>query len=155
MIVFIETGVLGILCRPGLSDEGRKCEEWLYKLLSRGVIVFASDICDYEVRRGLKLEEKRGKPTGLGKLNDLKNIIDFLSVTDEDLEVASDLWATSVITGKQIARESDINIDLIVCAQCHRLQKEYPSHKVVVATTNIRHLIRFVNAEKWENIKPC
>jgi predicted nucleic acid-binding protein len=155
MIVLIDTGVLGILCRPKPSEEVIQCERWLYELLSRGVNVFTSDICDYEVRRGLKLEEKKGKSTGIEKLNELKDIIDFLPVTAEDLEIASEFWADSVMTGIQTAPESDINIDLIICAQYHQLQKENPGQKVVVATQNFRHLRRFANAEQWKKIKFC
>lgn len=61
MIVLIETGVLGILCRPQTSDEGIKCEKWLYQLLTRGVNIFTSDICDRKVRQVLKVGTKEGK----------------------------------------------------------------------------------------------
>jgi hypothetical protein len=51
MIVFLDSGVLGLLSSPYQQGEARECGEWLYKLLARSVYVVSSDICDYEVRR--------------------------------------------------------------------------------------------------------
>ena len=55
MIVLIDSSVLGILANPNKLGEAKECEEWLYKLLSKGVYVATSDLCDYEVRRGREL----------------------------------------------------------------------------------------------------
>jgi hypothetical protein len=55
MIIFIDSGVLGKLCNPNSSPDAIAAKEWLFKLLSRSVRVVSSDICDYEVRRGLIL----------------------------------------------------------------------------------------------------
>ncbi len=51
MIVFIDSGVLGILANPNKNDEVIGCKEWLYRLLSQGVYVCSSEICDFEVTR--------------------------------------------------------------------------------------------------------
>ena len=52
MIIFIDTGVLGLLSSPNKRKEVIKSQEWLYFWLSRGFNIISSDICDYEVRRG-------------------------------------------------------------------------------------------------------
>ena len=59
MIVFIDSGVLGILANPNKLAEVSDCQEWLYKLLSQGVYVCSSEICDFEVRRSLILESQK------------------------------------------------------------------------------------------------
>ncbi|MEC4814182.1 MAG: hypothetical protein SAK29_13040 [Scytonema sp. PMC 1069.18] len=53
MLVFIDSGVLGLLSNPHKLDEASDCEQWLYKLICQGVYVCSSDVCDYEVRRNL------------------------------------------------------------------------------------------------------
>jgi hypothetical protein len=56
MIVFIDSSILGKICNPNNSQEIIDIQRWLFKLLSRGVRVVSSDICDYEIRRSLLLE---------------------------------------------------------------------------------------------------
>lgn len=55
MIIFIDTGVLGLLSSPNRREEVIKSQEWLYSFLAKGVNIVSSDICDYEVRRGTLL----------------------------------------------------------------------------------------------------
>lgn len=55
MIVFIDSGVIGLLSNPNDLEEAIACENWLYTMLLRGVSVYSSDLCDYEVRRSLVL----------------------------------------------------------------------------------------------------
>lgn len=62
MIVFIDSGVLGLLTHPKKAGKLADCEDWLYSLLSKGVYVVSSDICDYEVRRSLLLESVKKIP---------------------------------------------------------------------------------------------
>lgn len=69
MIVFINSGVLEILANPNRIGKIRDCQEWLYRLLSQGVYVCSSEICDFEVRRSLILESQK-KPY----LNSIKNL---------------------------------------------------------------------------------
>jgi hypothetical protein len=57
MIVFIDSSILGKTCNPNNSPEIIDIQNWLFKLLSIGVRVVSSDICDYEIRRSLLLEQ--------------------------------------------------------------------------------------------------
>ncbi len=77
MIIFLDTGVLGKITSPSLSIANRQCEEWFYGLLARGVRIVTSDLCDYEIRRGLLVAAKRNREAGgLQNLNDLRLAID-------------------------------------------------------------------------------
>ncbi len=84
MIVFLDSGVLGILANPNKIGEASDCEQWLLGLLSKGVSVLTSDICDYEVRRSLILESKK-KPNinSLESLDELQEIITFFPLTSD------------------------------------------------------------------------
>ncbi|WP_269086186.1 hypothetical protein [[Phormidium ambiguum] IAM M-71] len=41
---------------------------------------------------------------------------------------------------------------MIVSAHWRLLMQEFPGRYVVVATTNVKHLQIFTQAEKWQNI---
>ncbi|MBW4475832.1 MAG: hypothetical protein KME54_02900 [Tolypothrix brevis GSE-NOS-MK-07-07A] len=79
MIVFIDSGVLGILANPNKFGEANDCEQWLYRLLSQGVYVCSSELCDYEVRRSLVLaSQKKPELNSIQNLDELREIICFL-----------------------------------------------------------------------------
>jgi predicted nucleic acid-binding protein len=96
MIVFIDTGVLGAISSPHKTGYVDDYQEWFYRLLARGVYVISSDLCDYEVRRGLILDAI-GKPKhhGLANLDGLENLIDFLPITKPIMRHAAQIWAIS------------------------------------------------------------
>jgi hypothetical protein len=55
-IVFLDTGILGLVTSPRKQGQALACEQWMLSLLARGVNIISSEICDYEVRRNLILE---------------------------------------------------------------------------------------------------
>lgn len=153
MIVFLDSGVLGLLSSPYPQGEARECGEWLYKLLTRSVYVVSSDICDYEVRRGLKLALiDRPERSGLQQLDALVNLIDFLPLTRDVMELAADLWARARSEGKATANDKNIDGDMIISAHWSILNDRYPGREVIVVTTNVKHLGYFTNAHTWRDI---
>ena len=52
-IVFLDTGIIGLVTSPRKQGQAYACEQWLFGLLARGVNIVSSEICDYEVRRNL------------------------------------------------------------------------------------------------------
>lgn len=154
MIVFIDSGVLGLLSSPNEKLEVQQCQEWLYSLLSKGVYIISSDLCDYEVRRSLLLNSIRGiSNQSIDNLNNLDNLIDFLPTTKSVMQQAAQLWATSRFQGTPTANPQNIDVDVIIAAQCQLMQAENPGQNLIVATTNVKHLSRFVNAQKWFEIR--
>ena len=153
MIVFIDTGVLGLLSSPNEKLEAQQCQEWFYGLFARGVSMISSDLCDYEVRRGLILDQMRtSKGEGLANLNKVKDFIYFLPMTKSVMFYAAQLWAISRRQGMPTADEKNIDADVIISAQCQLFQEENLGQNLVVATTNVKHLSRFVSAQEWHNI---
>ena len=154
MIVFIDSGVLGILANPNKMNEVSDCQEWLYKLLSQGVYVCSSEICDFEVRRSLILEsQKKPNLNSIQNLDQLREIVTFLPVTSKLLRTASTSWASARSQGIPKADNKSLDIDIIICSHWQELQKEFPGRYIVIATTNVKHLNRFTEAETWRNIK--
>jgi predicted nucleic acid-binding protein len=153
MIVFIDSGVLGKLCNPNESPLALAAEDWFFKVLSRGVKVVSSDICDYEVRRGLLLSQRKNPNIrSIEKLNEFKGYIEFLPVTAEVLLIAGELWAEARSTGQPTADDQSLDADLIICATWRLLTELEPGRYATIATTNVKHLSRFAVAENWQNI---
>ena len=118
MIVLIDSGVLGLLANPNKIGEAKKCEEWIYTLLAKGVYITTSIICDYEVRRNLILESlRRPNVNGIANLDELKDIIDILSLKDEVMYLAAMLWAQSRSQGKPTTNLKNLDADIILSAQ--------------------------------------
>lgn len=152
MIILIDSGILGQLCRPKLDGQTLSLKGWFDRASIRCYVV-SSKICDYEVRRGLFLAKKQGLAAeGLSILNDLYQFIYFQPVDNTILDLAADLWATARIQGQPTAGKDDLDADMIICATWQNLTDRYPGQEVVIATTNVRHLSRFANAFKWEDI---
>jgi predicted nucleic acid-binding protein len=152
--IFIDSGILGLLANPNKKGEAADCEQWLLGLLSRGVFVLTSDICDYEVRRNLILESRK-KPSinSVASLNELKDLVTFLPLNNEVMLEAANLWAEARIQGIPTADDKSLDADIIICAQFKLLEKEYPGRYIVIATTNVKHLSRFTEAKEWQVIE--
>ena len=63
---------------------------------------------------------------------------------------AAELSALARQQGQPTAGDNTINADMILAAQALTLG----APAVVVATTNVGHLTRFVSAELWQNVHP-
>lgn len=66
---------------------------------------------------------------------------------------AAELWAKARREGAPTAHPERLDVDVILAAQVHRFAEAFDT-AVVVATTNARHLSRFVDARQWEEIAP-
>jgi predicted nucleic acid-binding protein len=153
MIVFLDSGIIGLLSSPNDRELAVNCQSWLYRLLSRSVYVVSSDICDYEVRRGLELAlHKNPHVSGLSRLDGLAQIIDFLPTERVVLQRAAKIWAEARITGQGTAGDRELDADIIIAAHWLILTEEYPGQAVTIATTNVKHLSRFTIDRSWEEI---
>jgi predicted nucleic acid-binding protein len=154
MIIFLDTGVLGVLASPNDKQEVRDCQQWLYSLTIRGTYCVSSDICDYELRRSLILESfKYDNEKSIKKLDELQSLIDFFPVTSQVLNHAAYLWANSRRQRQLTADHKTFDADVIIAAQCQFLTQDYPGQSLVCATTNVNHLSRFIDAQTWQGIR--
>ena len=157
MIVFLDTNTLNFLCNPNQFAEAVECEKWFYTSYSRGVSFFTSDLCDYEIRRGLIASCIRSNKNskGLSILNQCRNdgYISFLAVTKEVLDIASELWARSSVNSQSNKDVKNIDVDIIISAHCQLLSDNQPGQRVIVATINIKDLSIYCEAANWQDIK--
>lgn len=150
MIVFLDSGVLHTLISNSKVKEVIDCQNWFYYLLSRSALIVTSAICNYEVKRELV---RRNNVEEINNLNQLKKLIDSLPVDEPTLDLAAELWAEARNQGIPTANNLSLDADVIICAQYQLLARKYPGRYVVIATTNVKHLSRFAEAQEWQNIK--
>ncbi len=158
MIIFIDSNILGLISNDNnLFEEAKQCRQWFYSLFARGGRFVTSDLCNYEVMRGLISSSMRSGEVlpGIKSLEFLKadRFLEFLPVSTEALDLAAELWARASTSGRTTRDEKDIDIDIIISAQYQLIRDEFPGRKVVVATTNLKHLSLFCDAANWRDIK--
>ncbi len=106
---------------------------------------YLPEIADYEVRRELL---RANKTRGLERLDEMAKVIEYLPISTDAMRRAAQLWAHARQTGQPTAADNALDADAILAAQALTLAET----AVIVATTNVGHLSRFVPADLWQNI---
>jgi len=145
-IVLLDAGPLGLVSNPGRSQAAKACNRWLRRLISTETIVAIPEIADYEVRRELL---RADKSAGLARLDELLDVLDDWPITTAVMRRAAELWAETRRAGEPTASPDALDADVILAAFGQSSAAE-----VVVATTNVGHLGRFVAAMEWIDIQP-
>jgi predicted nucleic acid-binding protein len=146
-VIILDSGPLGLITNPKHSPTSLACTHWLQTHLTAGNRVIIPEISDYEVRRELL---RANKSKGITRLNDLAKIIEYLPLKTVAIRQAAQLWAQARQQGQPTAGDKTIDGDMILVAQAMTLGVS----DIVIATTNIGHLSRFVTADLWQNIVP-
>ena len=103
------------------------------------------EIADYEVRRELI---RARRVTGIGRLDAFIAQVEYLPIQTAAMRQAAVFWAEARLQGRPTAPDPALDADVILAAQATTLDKA----DVVVATTNPRHLSRYVPAALWTDI---
>jgi predicted nucleic acid-binding protein len=148
MIVLLDSGPVGILTNPKGSPVTVECRIWVRSLLLKGYKVKLPEIADYEVRRELL---RANKVAGVQRLDDWKQRLEYLPITTPVILKAAELWATSRQAGMPTADPKELDGDVILAAQA--ILAAEGGETVVIATTNVGHLSRFVDAREWPDIR--
>ena len=140
MWIVLDSGPLGLLSNPTATRAAREARDWAQSRLTAGDQIFVPEIADYEVRRELLRAKKR---LGLARLDELAYELEYLPLKTPMMREASILWAN---------HNAALDGDVILAAQARSIQPEAGSENVVVATTNVSHLARYVEAKHWTDI---
>lgn len=148
--VMLDTGPLGLLTQRQGVPEADKCKGWLASLTSAGVRILVPEIADYELRRELL---RSRKSTGLMRLDAFIHALgsDYLPITTAAMRQAAEYWAYARQQGVPTAPDLALDADVILAAQAW--EAGVTMGDIVVATTNVRHLKRFVVAQMWQEIQ--
>ena len=143
MIVLLDAGPLGMISNPNASITNSACYQWMESLVLNGDEVLVPEIADYEVRRELLRAQKT---QGLARLDILKNSLGYPPLTTPVMLKAAELWAQARNSGLPTADPKALDCDVILAAQA--LEKDG-----IVATENVGHLSRFVDARDWRDLQ--
>jgi hypothetical protein len=146
-VIILDAGPLGLITNPKLSPESVACAQWLQTHITSGSRTIIPEIADYEVRRELL---RANKTKGIARLDDLAKLIEYLPIRTVAMRQSAKLWAQARQQGQPTAGDKTIDGDMILVAQAMTLGVP----DVVIATTNVGHLSRFVAAELWQNVAP-
>lgn len=146
MLVVLDAGPLGLLANPRYGP-GHQVHQWARGLLSSGHDLVVPAISDYEVRRELV---RAGLRPALQRLDEVVGALGYLPVTAAMWHTAAELWADARRTGRPTAADAALDGDVVLAAQALTLADE---DDLVVATTNTRHLERYVAAALWSEVR--
>lgn len=138
-----------MITNPRASAANQQCRQWLGDLLAAGVRVTIPEIADYEVRRELL---RANRLRGIAHLDRAKTTLEYAPITTEAMAQAAEFWAQARQHGHPTAPDLALDSDVILAAQALILAQE--GDPVVIATTNVGHLARFVPAQRWQDIQP-
>ena len=142
--ILLDSGPLGMLARARPEPALRL---WVRDRLRAGRRLAIPEIADYAVRRELILARLQ---TSLNSLNALQVTLDYLSITTSIPRRAAALWADARQKGITTADRHALDGDVILAATAQLLGED--GHDVIIATTNVGHLGRFVSAQRWQDI---
>ena len=147
--VLLDSCILGMVTHPRAEGTNRKCLDWLEEVLRNNVDVVVPEICDYELRRELIRIKSR---KGIKKLDELGAVLRYAPVTTSAMHLAAEYWARLRSQGRATADSKALDGDVILAAQATVLAT-IESRSAVVATTNVGHLGRLVDAKEWADVR--
>ena len=144
--VVLDTSILGMVTHPRANTE---IAQWLKSLLENGTTVCVPEIVDYELRRELL---RADKPESVRRLDELEKRLKYLPISTTAMLKAAEFWAKARNEGIPTADDTALDGDVILAAQAVDHQVSSAVKEIVVATSNVGHLSRFVPASRWEDI---
>jgi len=144
--ILLDSYPLGALSHPKPDVAIAK---WAAACRAAGHEIYVPEVIDYELRRELL---RANKSTGVANLDALKSTFTFLPITSPAMLLAATLWAQSRQTGLATGDPKKLDIDVILAAQA--LTFGVPDSDLIVATSNVGHISRFVPAALWTGITP-
>ncbi len=148
-LILLDSEPGGLASNPRDSQKSLNCKVWLWSLLAAGDRVMIPEIVDYEIRRELL---RAGKTKGVAKLDALGRQLGLLPCSGPVLVEAAVLWAKARQEGLPTADDKAIDADVILAATAILASRQ--GYEVIIATSNVGHLGRFVDARLWEMIVP-
>lgn len=152
-LVLLDAGLVGLatLHRDDPGVEGRAFRAW-YGATAGSFHRFAlADVTRYEARRGLLHKQSSAK---LRRLDFLTLATLPVPTSTPAWDLAAEFWARLRRAGRPTAGDGSLDGDAVLAATATVLAAEpTQTRRVVVATTNVRHLGWFgIDARDWRDI---
>src|SRR2546425_110953 len=111
MVVFLDTGPLGMASNPKSTPKNDACQRWVEDLVKLEVRILIPEIADYEVRRELL---RAAKVTGIARLDRMKEALEYMPITTEAILLAASLWAQARQQGQPTSDPNSLDGDVIL-----------------------------------------
>ena len=150
-MIVLDTGPLGIATKRRGVPDAESCRNWIADCIRNGASFIVPAIAYYEVRREL---ERLGNRSGITRLDAFCDAVPerYLPLSDAALRLGCRLWASARNAGTPTADPKELDCDVLLAAQA--LDIAAAASVLIIATTNVGHLSRFVTADLWTNIAP-
>ncbi len=152
-LILLDSGPLGLIVgAPGRPHVAR-CLSWIKAISSAGAAIIIPDIAHYEVRRELIRIRAVGSLRRLDYALDPNSGMRHLTLTAAGIVKAAEFWAMLRQMGIPTASAESLDADAILAGQAALAGQ--PGDEVIIATTNLGHLIRFpgIDARVWDRIQ--
>jgi predicted nucleic acid-binding protein len=149
VLIVLDSGPLGLLSNPTTSGPGQQAQAWARSRVSANDQIIVPEIADYEVRRELI---RAGKTAGIARLDELCAGLGYHPLSTPIMRDAAELWAQARNDGLPTAHDAALDGDVLLAAQARNLRSGTPGERVVVATTNVAHLERYVDTALWTEL---
>ena len=147
LAIFLDSTPLSEFVHP---TSGLAVRAWAWRIRERGARVFFPAIADYEVRRELV---RLGRAASIERLDERSRTDEFIAISQAAFFLAAGFWARVPREGRPTAGAEALDADVILAAQAATWASD-TGDDIVVATSNARHLARFVPAAHWTEIEP-
>jgi hypothetical protein len=148
-IIAIDSGPLSLLVHRKGSREADACKQWFDSQEALGARFVVPEIADYEVRRELL---RSGKVASIARLDRAAKTptVQYVPLRTSAIRLAAQLWADVRNRGLPTSDRFALDADVILVAQL--LDAGFAPPDLIVATSNVGHLSRFVPAMSWQDI---
>jgi predicted nucleic acid-binding protein len=159
--VFLDTAPLSLATqRKGRSPEADDCRAWTLRLQDAGVLRLVPKIADYELRRELLRNEN---VQAVARLESFATDTSdrYVPIDTATWREAARLWANVRRRGVPTASDAGLDGDALLAAQVFlwSVRTGVPLVRIAVATSNVGHLNRFIDANdsvlpafRWQDI---
>jgi predicted nucleic acid-binding protein len=144
--ILLDTGPLGLLVNRRAGDPIRL---WAADHIATGNRIVVPEICYYELRRELVRAALGG---ALDALEQFTIELEYAPLGRGIIVRATELWAEARRAGQPTASDQALDGDVLLAATA-QLYSTAQDDSVVIATGNVGHLSRFVEANLWNEIK--
>jgi predicted nucleic acid-binding protein len=149
--VILDAHPLSLVCQRRGKQAADACRQWLADCMRAGLRIYVPEVADYEVRRELI---RARKTAAVARLDRFSASVPgrYIAITTVAMRRAAELWAESRQAGTPTADPQALDGDVILAGQA--LTMSVPVSDLVVATSNVRHIARYLPADLWQNIIP-
>lgn len=153
-VIFLDTTVLGLVTqKPGRSQVADACILWEATMVAANISVCVLEVADFEIRRELIRASSAAGIIRL-ELHNAKISGRYLPIDTATMREAATLWASARNKGLPTAPAGSLDGDAIIAGQTRTFcaATGIALDDAVIASSNARHLGRFVQAAPWQSV---